>query len=943
MSDNPSESTELLNLNVNVETDAAQQKLNTFFEQVDRQESELSEKGQKALAEAMARVNAQAAAETEKFNRDVIAKANYAASSLNSTIDPALTEVRAHIGRMQEQAEEAFSKGNEDAVRYLNDLIAIKDASYKTGAGIKDLRLEVEMAGEEFERLNEIARQTQGVASDAQTFTAAQIKKGYGAEGGMIGPREPSLTERERQRQSESVGPYYTLGFAARSLGQITGQDAAGNLTAHALSVAQGADQLKGALNALNTQIVTTPGLLSPLVSGFAALGVPMAGLAALAVPITLGIAAVVISFDNLNKYFTSIDTGIHALGERIDKINAATEGTTGQAIGSMEQKLADLTRAKKDLDDLQKTSDAQFTKDAGHFGDLGARYAESKDPNFNALQASIEKKKQDIQDLEDDLRRIGDNVAQGDTNFADQQATAAEKRREAARKEEEATKVLLELAADKGQAELEQAALLKLTSEGAKQRNLDLASERIALEESRKVLVDSGDTSQAVKDKIKVYDEALQRNAEQTAYLTTEAMYLIQVREAEAEAIKKTQGALEDWNKAQEAFDKQTTAAQVQHANQIEAATLKKEQQEQQYTAGSIQDTYERTRIATEENRKEIAVKQATADKITDLQIKLTNDQNRVSEEFGRKVQEDQIDYWQDLAKLGREAGYKQREDAIDHVQKLADIQKKQADGESDALYDRNFRELAKLQSHKDTAIQEENRAFEERQNQLKRHAQDQIAERTIQLNEEIAAQRRASIVKIQELAQREQQQELVERNAAQRKITALEVTERQQIQDLVTTQQYKITILQQGYRNELALLILQEEQRQKIIAATLQSAQTKALQNLQPSIRPPGLVDEDGIRMFAQGGNFGANEWFGMSENETERLDIGGQGYNVAGAALVYPLQSGSVTNSQQSKSSGNTFSFPITIYGSTDPEQTAQMVDDKIAARMEMVFGD
>jgi hypothetical protein len=841
----------------------------------------------------------------------------------------------AHIESRQAEALEALGKGDDAAYQFVNDLQEIKEAAFKGGEGIADLRKEVEYVTESFEKMHAVA---------AAGPDINQLALGYGVKGGVIGPAEAT------EEDAPGLGSSYALGRGARAIGQLTGNQTAGNAVADVLYIRQAFDQLQEALGSMNATVTASPGLIGGVASGLAEMGLPMAGLVTLGLPVAAALGGVAYELNEVKRIadegHKALETADQQLLEFYKLIESGTSAQIRTQLAGQEDLKAGLDKTIANNKDILNQQIEDAGKRAGLSDEKIAQYqseaAQGKTTNLIAnlpVDASPA-----IVDLTNQTKALSDQSNLAATNITNYRnalgatSVAANDAAEAARQQaDDFVKRTQQFAADD-----------RLSSDAAKEKIALLAKDKEAQETVIAGLYKANEAEGISEEQRRKNIEAINEHAKQLLddtlelkHLTDESVYIIQAREAEADAIKKTKEALDDLYKAQDTGEKQLADLTIQTANSRETAKLRELQAEEQYTQGSIQDAFERSKIALAESRKETEIKQQTADKLDDLSAKMDDDINKSWRDLGRKLTEDTTKSAEDIGKINREEGYKEREAQIDHLQKLADIQRKQKDGESDALYDRNFRELSKIQSHKGDVINEENHAYEERVAQDRRHTQDLINERTIRLNEEMAAQRRANAAKVQEILIAEREQETQIAITEGRKIQTLRTGEQQQLADLTAFEIYKTQLLRQGFQNELNLLTVQEAQRERIIRNTLLEAQIKATQSL-PSIRPAGLIGSDGIREFDSGGSFNAGEKFLMSENNPERLDIGSHSYNIGGAALVMPLTSGSVTNPQREGGSRGPVTISIgPIYGASDPERTAQMIEAKLEARIEELF--
>lgn len=401
---------------------------------------------------------------------------------------------------------------------------------------------------------------------------------------------------------------------------------------------------------------------------------------------------------------------------------------------------------------------------------------------------------------------------------------------------------------------------------------------------------------------------------------------------------------AMEDMTKAADDFAKKQKTLQDQLQVQSDTARAKELQAEQQYTIGSIQDVEARLKIRTDESRKEVQLAQDTANRKADISIQLTNQENQLTKDFGRQQEDDITKANEQQSKLIREARYQAREDEIAHVSRLREIRTADRTDEQRALLDRNFLKLFEDRQAKTKAIQDENDSYAEREAKLSRHLQDQENELAISLANEQKQQRIAYQRKFEDMQQRAAQEEIQLQLNEERKRSVMRQAEQDQLSDLTTNENYKIRLLQSNLQNELDLYGQQELQRVAIAKATQDAIIAYSTAQLQAAFGAnPGAVGSTGASviggggstsyMYADGGNFNANSGFVMSEEAPEALRFGSKGYNVNGAAMVYPLQSGSVTpvGSGGSKVFAPTINLNGTLADPITPERVRDIVYD------------
>jgi hypothetical protein len=860
--------------------------------------------------------------------------------------DKQLEEFFSRLEELQTEYLQATLEGSEAAGEFFNRLADIKLAATEQGTALEELNAQLNEVADSFNRLNETAVQIPNASAYNSGDFINQAAAGYGVSGGMIGPAEAFPGD---EGSGSGGGSSYGLARGARALGQITGQSGAGNAVADVLYINQAFDQLQGVLEGFNATIEDSPGLLAPVVEGFVELGVPMAGLLTFLGPVAAGIAGVAYEVQQMHNILEAGAAGIKAGADQDLAYNQLL------ATGTTESLTAGLAKAHDDQAAILDTIDFLSGKRQALIDDKVRQTQANIAAGSTGVTVDDVLANPDriigVKELDDQIKALqtkADALTPTISNFKEALGSTTVAANDAA--------LAARQQADEQVAQTARfMALDKLSSEQGKDRvkglNSDIEVQQRAIDSIQKKSAALDPLSQAYLDAeaaINQHRTTLQNDSNDMQHLLQVSIPAAETREREADAVKKADDALKSIVKSFDDFHKGVTAAERQLADQTASAIAREAQQE----AALKNDAFERSKIALDESRKEVAAKLDAANKIDDITAKMDDGINKAFRDLSGKIQEDQIKYWQGVGKVGRDGQIQQREDAIDHLQKLADIQRKQQDGESDALYDRNFRELSKIQSHKNDAINEEDRAYSEREAKLQRHLQDQNNELAVHLSEEMAAQRRASAAKVQELliAEREQETQIVINE--NRKLEALRTAEQNQIQDLVTAENHKRDLLRQGLQNELSMLQLVEQQKLAVIASefavvnalsnVVQSALHSPLGSLLSGIGHSGAFSGlGGIKLFDQGGSFGSGEPFIMSENRPEALDFGGMGFNVGGAALVYPLQSGSVQAHPGGNSGPVNATFHITVNEATDAQHTAQIVGDQMERRLEELF--
>lgn len=280
--------------------------------------------------------------------------------------------------------------------------------------------------------------------------------------------------------------------------------------------------------------------------------------------------------------------------------------------------------------------------------------------------------------------------------------------------------------------------------------------------------------------------------------------------------------GLAENLTKAENA---EIQKAQDTETAQENSARARAASQEAALQPGSAQDTEARNQIRQKTSRAEEAAAQQGADRIADIRTKLGQDESRIQTDYNRQLEDDQTHYNDSLQKLVTDNNRQQQTDEIDHQQKLADIRQQAKDSEFTALLDRNFLQLAVDERNKQSAESKENTSYQQREQALQAHLQQQEQDLATSLvqqerQQQVAEQRK--LADAQTAADNSIQQEQV---AEQRKEQALRTSQQQQLQDLTTSEGYKIQIIRVSLQNELALYRQQEQAKIDLITGTTQA----------------------------------------------------------------------------------------------------------------------
>lgn len=683
----------------------------------------------------------------------------------------------------------------------------------------------------------------------------------------------------------------------------------------------------------------SSPGLTN-LVAGATGLGTPMAGLLAVVGPLAIAVGGLVIG---LKAYNDGIEAGAKLLtalikgqDEYFDFIKTATTEDAKQKVQSLED--SNVT-AKKKLDDNVNIIKS-YIQQIGAPEVLGTGKEFLENVQKTGALSGAEKP---ILDAFDAAQKYADEIEKNDlivgrlTGDIQNNSLAANDAAEATKK---ATQAAIEKANGDAAIQRQLISDLALSPDQAKKRLDYLQQEGPIIQGQIEALRPFIGTSEEAKKQFDDLNKQLQDNVAEMEFLTNTAIPAAQGVKDLADNLKAADDALKQANQAHDTYVKAVSDAELQLSQQKEDALNKEKQQEAELSAGSIQDTYQRSQIVLDEQRKEKALIQDTANAIADVRTKLGQKEVADLTDYNRKLMDDQTKYQQDVQKDRMGAYRQERDDLQSHLEKLADIQNKQSVDQQDALLNRNFLALAKVQQGHQSEIDAENTAYARKQARNEQHLQDELTDLAIH-QAEIRTQQFVEYQRKLADDRLHAQQEIDQKNVLEnRKLQDLRLHEQQQLIDLTTTENYKIQILRQGFAQELALYELQNQRRLQAAqqaeqqfwatsfkqnpVATVAAASGQALGGVASQVG--GFVDLlfGKKKTFDQGGSFGAGEMF-MKGDIPEMFNFGGAGsYSIPGAAMVMPLQSGTAT---PGAGGGNTFNFNIPITGGNKEEMARQ----------------
>lgn len=725
--------------------------------------------------------------------------------------------------------------------------------------------------------------------------------------------------------EMQPVGSMFGVGHALSVAGFMTGMPGLKEAGA-VVYLEEGLKRVMPLFENLNTTVEATPGLLAPLVQGFTALGLPMAGLLAAAAPLAIAVAGVVVAIQNYNNVIAESKAALQGVLNTQDEyykfIQTATTKEAQDKVATTNQTIATQKQQQEEL--VSKVIRPYFEGLGEHFKDAFGKPFEGTDEEYmkmlsgkhligydSTIMAAIDKYNALGQSIGDNTILVGrlngdllsNAFATNDANKYIQDLTNTTIKK--AQTDEDFQK---QLNAD-----------TLLSVEGGKARLKTLQDDNDIIKQHMQTLKPFIETNKDAAQQYDVLDTTLKNNINEIDFLSNTAIPAAQHVQDLADATKALDKETKDAIKAHDDYVKSVQTAQDQITNQAINARAREYQNEQQYWAGSIQDAYQRDKIITDESRKETELTQDTANSIVDIRTKLSQKESDAMTDYNRKVMDDQTKYLENKQGAELDTYRKERDNLQSHYDKLADIQNKEAVNQQDALLNRNFLQLAQQKDNRQKEIDAENLSYDRRQRDAQTHLQDQEYDLKVHLAEERTQQfveYQRKLVDDRQQTQREIDQRQVDE---QRKRQVLQQSEVQQLNDLSTAETYKLQLLRQGLSQELQMYELQNQQRLAILDRDYRAAQSQALSTIQSSAAAAGtpLTPSGNIALahklglMDSGGPFEAGVPF-MKGDISELFNFGGgKSYAIPGAAVVMPLQGGTAT-----PQGGNQFNFHIPV---------------------------
>lgn len=374
-----------------------------------------------------------------------------------------------------------------------------------------------------------------------------------------------------------------------------------------------------------------------------------------------------------------------------------------------------------------------------------------------------------------------------------------------------------------------------------------------------------------------------------------------------------------------------QALAATEKYNDAVKAANEHEGQQKveiQQKYAGKVADVLQ----------KAIDVNSAALQKLQDRQRELLTGATREDEKQARQDELEDV-------KLRIKERRTERDDLVQHLQKVRDIENQFRSGERDAILDRNFAQLFKLQESKKDQQKAEDQAYSEtraqHRQQLVDEKQDMALQRASERNE-----RRIALANALADARAGYLKELEQSRQAKQKALELAAQERDSELRLVAQKRNEtLKVLADGYAQELKLAFMTSQERQRLLIAEMN--QVRAMGYRVPSSQaisqssPYTSLGSTGgvIRRFADGGNMQAGEAGIVNEpgsTGNEGFTSGGRSIRFPGTGMFIAAQSGTVN-----KNAGGSPVVNLTIQtAATDPREVGRIARREVLSGLKKV---
>lgn len=826
------------------------------------------------------------------------------------------------VKALQADIEKAFLTGTKLAEEYREDLNRVSGTILEQVEQVDALEAAFTRANEaaHFDVQQQIAAQAtadieklvgayQQEAAAIEEVAAAQTRLGQFRQ--ATGPdqfqgMQPSVGEMsggidEGGGGAGSGGSLFGVGRAALVAGRTFKSPELSGL-GEGLYMAEGLKLASKQFEALNATLEEAGSKVPLLTDALIGLDIPMAGLVAVAAPLALAVVGVALAFKHFQDVIDAGEKQLEAfLGAQQKYYDFIQTATTQEAIDK-----------KKALDDGTSSLEKQQKENADIIRmamEMPAGYGTDKEVVDYARQDVTTALSPAVQDAIKKYDELSKTMAENST-FATRleqtiKAGGLAANDAAAQQKIQTDRTIADIQS-RASAEAEAQTLIETgTSKAVEAKLAANGAEYKQNEDSIAQLKKTGDTTQATSSAIQQLEDRNRALAIETTILVQDGVIpLIKAREEEVEATKKAVAANQELNKARTDYEEKRAATSLEMVDQMSSAIYKEAEAESQYHRGSLQDIEARSQIATKEARDETKLKQDTADHSTDIGTKLGQKEVQDKLNFNRQLADDQTKIDQDYQKLVTDANRQGIEDKIDHEQKLADINSQTAQNDQQALLDRNFLALAKQGISHQQAVDKENSSYQEREAKLARHLTYQETDLATHMAQEVAQQNTAYNRKLVDAEQAAIQEIAQQRVVEGRKRQELINSETNQLNDLTHAETYKIQLLQQSMDNQIAVIQATEMAKLQILQNTMaatQQAQIAKGARERSAVERPGAPSISSsfaaARTYDDGGSFSAGEPF-MKGDISEMLQFGKTGYNLGGAAMVFPMQSGTAT---------------------------------------------
>jgi hypothetical protein len=452
------------------------------------------------------------------------------------------------------------------------------------------------------------------------------------------------------------------------------------------------------------------------------------------------------------------------------------------------------------------------------------------------------------------------------------------------------------------------------------------------------KALDESISTNEQSVASLQAKIDALTRAAQSAEVATNDWVEEMKGFIAEATAFDEAQAALRksihDTTVAQQELNRESFAKQLEKEREKESKMVDV-LQKRDAAIMDIEEKSAQARIDLDERTTETIAKiidnaieanEKSFVRLKEAQSKLLADSDNAELEADRRAAVEDLQFQIDENR-------KERDELEGHLKKVRDIQRSFRAQERDAVYDRNFDQLFRLQESKADQLSEEDQAYADqkkaRQQSIRDEREDTARQRSFERSERrIALQialNEAHAGYVKELELNRQAKETSIRMAQQAAVTELQIINQSEITG--------IELKRQGAIRELELINQTEAAKQAIFIRYLNEARsllgmsTTPTANTYQGNQTFTSLDTRGQRItrFADGGYARANQWIEVDEpGSSGRESFSGAMF--PGHGFFMPAHGGNVDPGGDT-SNNNTFNFNI---NAIDPKGTAREVE-------------